>query len=179
MKLKSNILATALLAALSGMTLSAQAANPYVDLTLEGIVTKSTCEMTANNGSDTVNVGALKTSDFTEIGKATGTGKTFDVTLAKCADAETGELLISGTTNTTYPTVFTGTNTEEVGFIIQDAKNNAMGNKTSTDDTKAITVEKDGSLKYTFTAFMASVVPVADLGASMPTAPVTVVYYVK
>ncbi len=177
MNMKTKVLATALFAALGAMSLSAQA-NPWVDLTLEGIVTKSTCTMTANNGNNVVKVGTLKTSDFTAAGVLTGTPVNIDIKLDSCGAAETGDLILDGNTNATHPTVFVGNAADTVGFIIQDGLGVDMSVKAATPNTTGITVPAAGNATYQFKVGMAATaVPVPN--GVMPTAPVKIIYYVQ
>ncbi len=177
MNMKNKVLATALFAALGGMTLTAQA-NPWVDLTLEGVVTKSTCTMTANNGNKQVKVGVLKNTAFTAAGTLTGTPVNLDIKLDSCGAAETGDLIIDGNTNTTHPTVFVGNAADTVGFVIQDATGAAMRDRTATSDTTGIVVPAAGSKTYQFKVGMASTIHPVPNG-SKPTAPVKIIYYVQ
>lgn len=186
MNMKSKILSTALFAAIGVASFGAQAADPWVDLELQGLVTKSTCTMSANGGATTVDVGVLKTSDFltagvlpTRAGVIVGNKVPVKITLEDCVAAETGDLIIKGTTNTTYPEVFVRTQADQVGFIIEDAAGDNMTNLTPTADTTGVAVAATpGTTDYEFKVGMASTITTA-LSGSKPSAPVKIVYYVQ
>ncbi len=49
MSIKKSVIAAAVFASLSGVSMMANAA-PSADVTLEGIITNSTCDVSVNNG---------------------------------------------------------------------------------------------------------------------------------
>ncbi len=59
MSIKKSVIAVAVFASLSGVSMMANAA-PSADVTLEGIITNSTCDVSVNNGLATLNVGSTK-----------------------------------------------------------------------------------------------------------------------
>ena len=68
-------------------------AAPSADVTLEGIITNSTCDVSVNNGPATLNVGVYKASSFTPNTQQGSVA--LPVELTNCAD-ETGALIIQG-----------------------------------------------------------------------------------
>lgn len=172
MSLKTNVISTALFAAIAGVSMTTIAA-PSADVTLTGIITNTTCDVEVNGGQATLNVGVYKSGDFTAN---TQQGSVpLPVTLTNCAD-ETGSLIVQGTTASANPgkQLFTATTGDTVGFMIKTSDNAAQ---VASDEDVALDVTAAGSNTYTFNVGMGSttLAPVAG-GYS---APITVAYIVN
>ncbi|WP_429913910.1 fimbrial protein [Klebsiella pneumoniae] len=123
MSIKKSVIAAAVFASLSGVSMMANAA-PSADVTLEGIITNTTCDVSVNNGLATLNVGVYKASSFTPNTQQGSVA--LPVELTNCAD-ETGALIIQGQSASSDPSkqLFTAATGDTVGFMIKDAKEGA------------------------------------------------------
>lgn len=128
MAFKKVAVAAALLAGLSGMSLNASA-DPQAQITLEGIITNTTCDVEVNGGLSTLFVGIYKSADFaanTQLGSVP-----MPVSLTNCGNAaESGELIVQGLTATanTQNEIFVNDVANTVGFMIKDAAGNQVSN---------------------------------------------------
>ncbi|HHR6046163.1 TPA: type 1 fimbrial protein, partial [Providencia alcalifaciens] len=92
---------TTFFAGVSCVSLNALAA-PSAEVTLQGILTNTTCDVTINGGKSVLNVGVLKTSvgeadsDFSAVNAMSSTTVDMPVTLVGCAKGEEGNLIIQG-----------------------------------------------------------------------------------
>lgn len=179
MSFKTNLLSAALLAGFSVASLNAMAA-PSAEVTLQGILTKTTCDVTINGGKSILNVGVFNNkvggadASFPAINAIT---KAVDmpVTLVGCADGENGELIIQGITSTgnNEQNVFVANDSQTVGFMIQDDANTIITNgKGPVVDIGAGNTEG----QYTFKVGMATTTATPDVGAY--SAPVSIAYIV-
>lgn len=176
MKLKS--LPVMLLVALLGTTLLANAA-PSADVTLNGIITNTTCDVTVNNNLSTLNVGVYKAGDF-KANEQQGSVP-LPVQLTNCGTAsgesgkETGALIIQGTTATANPSkqLFTASPGDTVGFMIKDSSNVQI----AADENVVLEVTTAGPNTYSFNVGMGSTA--ASPAAGSYSAPITVAYIVN
>ncbi|WP_155522485.1 fimbrial protein [Serratia microhaemolytica] len=169
MSFKTNVISAALFTAISSVSMVATAA-PSADVLLQGIITNTTCDVTANSGLATLNVGVYKASDFTpntQLGSVT-----LPITLENCAD-ESGELLIQGTAAATNSQLFVADAADTVGFMIQDSNNAQM----AIDGTVAFSVTSAGPNEYSFNVGMGTTDAVPAAGSYQ--APITIAYIVN
>lgn len=126
---------TTLLAGISCVSLNAMAA-PSAEVTLQGILTNTTCDVTINGGKSVLNVGVLKTSvgesdsDFSAVNAMSAKTVDMPVTLVGCTKGENGDLVIQGITSVgnNERNVFVADDSQTVGFIIADKDNNTVTN---------------------------------------------------
>lgn len=126
---------TALFAGVSCVSLNAMAA-PSAEVTLQGILTNTTCEVTINGGKSVLNVGVLKTSvgetdsDFSAVNAMSSKTVDMPVTLTGCAEGEEGNLIIQGITSVgnNQNDIFVAADSQTVGFMIEDEDNNRITN---------------------------------------------------
>ncbi|WP_181375153.1 MULTISPECIES: fimbrial protein [Enterobacterales] len=172
MSLKTNVISVALFATLSGMSMMANAA-PSADVTLTGIITNTTCDVTVNNAQATLNVGVYKSGEFTAN---TQQGSVpLPVELTNCSD-ETGALIIQGTTASANPSkqLFTAASDDTVGFMIKTSDN---ASQVAADESVAFDVTSAGANTYAFNVGMGSTTLTPAAGAY--SAPITVAYIVN
>ncbi|MCS5992135.1 fimbrial protein [Klebsiella variicola subsp. variicola] len=172
MSLKVNLISATLFMSIAGMSMSANAA-PSADVTLTGIITKTTCDVTVNNAQATLNVGVYKSGDFTAN---TQQGSVpLPVELTNCDD-ETGALIIQGTTASANPSkqLFTAATGDTVGFMIKTSDNSSQ---VAADEDVALEVTSEGPNSYIFNVGMGSTT--ASPVAGTYSAPVTVAYIVN
>lgn len=172
--MKKSIVITTLLAALSGVSVNAFAAGG-ADVTLQGVITKTTCDVSVNNGNPTLNVGVFKTTEFN--GSLTQIGETpLTVELKSCSADETGKLLVLGTTASAAPanTLFVNNVSDKTGFMLKDSGSVQVVNAAEKID---VTVKKATPTNYTFKVGMGSTVATPEPG--IYTAPVTIAYLVR
>lgn len=167
-----NVISVTLFAAITGASMMANAA-PSANVTLTGIITNTTCDVTVNNAQATLNVGVYKSGDFTAN---TQQGSVpLPVELTNCAD-ESGALIIQGTTASTNPSkqLFTAATGDTVGFMIKTSDN---ASQVAADEDVARDVTSAGSNSYTFNVGMGSTTLTPAAGAY--SAPITVAYIVN
>lgn len=148
-------------------------AAPSADVTLTGIITSTTCDVTVNNAQATLNVGIYKSGDFTAN---TQQGSVpLPVELTNCAD-ESGALVIQGVTASGNPgkQLFTAATGDTVGFMIKTSVNALQ---LAADEDVALEVTSEGSNTYTFNVGMGSTTLKPAAGAY--SAPITVAYIVN
>jgi type 1 fimbria pilin len=168
---------TTLFAGASCVSLNAMAA-PSAEVTLQGILTNTTCDVTINGGKSVLNVGVLKTavgagSDFVAVNAMSSTTVDMPVTLVDCADGEEGNLIIQGITSVgnNQQDIFVATDSQTVGFMIEDEDNNRITNG------KGAKVEIGAgktAAQYTFKVGMATTTDTPDAGSY--SAPILVSY---
>lgn len=172
MSLKTNVISATLLATLSGISMMANAA-PSADVTLTGIITSTTCDVTVNNAQATLNVGIYKSGEFTAN---TQQGSVpLPVELTNCAD-ESGALVIQGTTASANPgkQLFTAATGDTVGFMFKTSDN---ASQVAADESVAMDVTASGANTYAFNVGMGSTTATPAAGAY--SAPITVAYIVN
>jgi len=127
MSIKKIALAAAVFATVSGMSVSANAA-PSAEVTLQGIITNSTCDVTINGGKSVLNVGVFKSADFQANEKLGSTP--MPVSLTNCAADETGNLIVQGLTSVgnNDKNIFVNDDANTVGFMIADADGDIIAN---------------------------------------------------
>lgn len=129
---KSLILRTALLASISATSINAIAA--MGEVTLQGVLTSSTCTINTNGGKSTLNVGTFNTkvgeagASFSGVNTITEQTVALPVALTGCTASEAGELIIQGTTSTgnAEQNVFVAESAQPVGFMIEDSAGNVI-----------------------------------------------------
>lgn len=174
--MKLKLLASASLFALGmAASLSATAADPVKEITLQGIITNSTCTMTVNGGKSVINVGVFKTEEF--AGKTNTKVGSVDmpITLANCSDGEKGNLVVQGITSVANNSknIFVDNDANTVGFMIaQNDDTTIIPNNTG---VALNTASKAG--EYTFKVGMASTTESPKGGTY--SAPILVAYIVE
>lgn len=104
MTFKTKLLSAALIAGLSATSMNVLAA-PSAEVTLQGILTDTTCDVTINGGKSVLNVGVFNTkvggpdAGFTAANAITTQQADMPVTLTGCAKGEAGDLIIQGITS--------------------------------------------------------------------------------
>lgn len=180
MSIKTNLLSSALFAGISITSLNAMAA-PSAEVTLQGILTNTTCDVTINGGKSVLNVGVFNTkvsgadASFSAVNAITANTVDMPVTLVGCADGENGQLIIQGITSVANneQNLFVAEDSQNVGFMIEDAANATITNgKGTTVDIGAGNTEA----QYTFKVGMATAT--ATPAAGSYSAPVLVSYIV-
>ncbi len=179
MTFKTQLLSVALITGMSAVSLNAFAA-PSSEVTLQGILTDTTCDVTINGGKSVLNVGVFNTTvggadaSFTAANAITDQQVDMPVTLTGCAKGESGELIVQGVTSTgnNEQNIFVAQDTQTTGFMIQDTDNNQ-----SLTNGKGVTVDLDAdetSGQYTFKVGMATTNTTPVAGAY--SAPIMVAY---
>lgn len=172
MSFKKNVISAALFATALGFSAVANAA-PSANVTLQGIITLTTCDVTVNNGVATLDVGVFKSGQFavnTQLGAVT-----LPVALTNCTADETGNLIIQGVTATANPagTLFTALATDTVGFMIKNSVSAQIVEGTG----PLVSVSAvAGGLTYNFSVGMGSTTLNPQPGSY--TVPITVAYIV-
>lgn len=175
---KSLILRTTLLASISAVSINTIAAAGEV--TLQGVLTATTCTINANEGKSTLNVGTFNTkvgeagASFPGVNTITAQTVAMPVALTGCTAGEVGELIIQGTTSTgnAEQNVFVAESSQPVGFMIEDAAGNVI--------TEGVPLSIDAaatSASYTFNVGMATTTLTPAAGSY--TAPILVAYLVN
>jgi len=165
-----KIIALAPVALIMGMAGQVQAAT-QADVQLQGTIVDTTCEVTANNGAATLNVGSFSKSAFTTAKQQVGQEPLL-VSLKNCSEDETGALQVSGIVTTGTDSLFLSDVNQTAGFMLTQKDNlTQVKNNTSI----PLTADATGAVDYTFTAGMA----VMDATNVMPgayTAPIKISY---
>ncbi|HEC8324300.1 TPA: type 1 fimbrial protein [Providencia rettgeri] len=172
MSFKKIALATAVFATVSGMSLNASA-EPSAEVTLQGIITSSTCDVSINGGKSVLNVGVFKSDAFSANEML---GETpLPVSLTNCSAEESGHLVIQGLTSVANndKNIFVNDDANTVGFMIADEEG-----KTITNGEKiAADVEPGVAKDFSFTVGMASTTAAPTPGVY--SAPVLMAYIVE
>nr|WP_314266668.1 type 1 fimbrial protein [uncultured Moellerella sp.] len=171
MTFKTNMLSVALIAGITGFSMTAIAA-PSAEVTLQGTLTNTTCDVTINGGKSVLNVGVFKTADFT-ANTITNNVVEMPVTLTNCDEPETGNLVVQGITSVgnNEQNIFVSDDTQTVGFMIQTADKA----KTLTNGQGIEVASDDGT--YNFNIGMASTKAAPDAGTY--SAPILISYIVN
>jgi len=175
---KSLILRTALLASISAVSINAIAATGEV--TLQGVLTATTCTVNPNGGKSTLNVGTFNTkvggagASFSAVNTITDQTVAMPVALTGCTAGEVGELIIQGTTSTgnAEQNVFVAENSQAVGFMIEDAEGNVV-----TEGVPLTVAAASTSASYTFNVGMGTTTLTPEAGSY--SAPILVAYIVN
>lgn len=173
MTFKKIVLTTTLFASTAGMSLSASA-SPSAEVTLQGVITSTTCDVTINGGKSILNVGVFKSADFV-ANKMLGAVK-MPVTLTNCKADETGDLIIQGLTSVANndQNIFVSNDAEKVGFMIaQDDGKTIVKNG----QRIGLDAKEDGVTEYVFTVGMASAA--ANPEPNAYSAPILISYIVN
>lgn len=180
MSFKTTALSAALFMSLSASSLNAMAA-PSAEVTLQGILTNTTCDVTINGGKSVLNVGVLKTSvgeadsDFAAVNAMSSTTVEMPVTLVGCTKGENGNLIIQGITSVgnNERNLFVSDDSKTVGFMIENE-----ANKTVTNGEKiAFDIGAENTdAQYTFKVGMATTTDAPEAGSY--SAPILVAYIV-
>ncbi len=173
MLFKKCLVSTLLFAGVTGISLTASAA-PAAEVTLQGIITSTTCDVTVNGGKSTLNVGLYKSSDFTTANTQVGSVP-LKVTLSNCTADETGNLIIQGVTSTANndKNLFVNADADTVGFMIKNANNAQVAANTS----HAVAAAQNTPTDYSFTVGMGSTTNSPSAGSYK--APIVVAYIVN
>lgn len=166
MKFSKTIVAAALFA---GVTMTANAADT-ADITLNGEIVLSTCDIELNNGAATLEVGTYKSQDFVanqQLGSVS-----LPVSLTNCTDGESGFLKVTGSTASANNEIFTANDGDSVGFMMTYNSAPVVADQ----NTAAITVTGTDHQEE-FLVGMAS--ETVDPAPGQYSAPVTVSYVVQ
>lgn len=145
-----KIFALAPVALILGMVGNVQAAT-QADVTLQGTIVETTCELTANNGAATLNVGSFSKTDFSAAKTQVGQ-ELLAVNLKNCSEDEAGALQVSGIVGNTVDNVFVSDVAQSAGFMLTlEDKTTQVTNNTSI----PVTADANGALTYNFNAGMA------------------------
>lgn len=180
MSFKTKLLSAAMIAGLSATCLNALAA-PSAEVTLQGILTDTTCDVTINGGKSVLNVGVFNTkvggadAGFTAANAITTQQADMPVTLTGCAKGEAGNLIIQGITSVgnNEQNVFVAQDTQTVGFMIKDS----TGQNITNGKGAAVALGAEAtSAQYTFKVGMATTNTSPAAGSY--SAPILVAYVV-
>jgi type 1 fimbria pilin len=164
-----KIIALAPVALVMGFAGNVQAAT-QADVTLQGNIVATTCEVTANNGAATLNVGSFARTDFTAAKQQVGE-EPLVVTLKNCSADEAGALQVSGVVGTNND-LFLSDVSQTAGFMLKQSDN---ATQVTNDTSIPVVADEDGALNYTFTAGMA-VMDTANVLPGAYSAPVKISY---
>jgi type 1 fimbria pilin len=164
-----KIIALAPVALVMGFAGNVQAAT-QADVTLQGNIVATTCEVTANNGAATLNVGSFAKTDFTAAKQQVGE-EPLVVNLTNCSADEAGALQVSGVVGTNND-MFLSDVTQTAGFMLKQSDN---ATQVTNDTSIPVVADEDGVLNYTFTAGMA-VMDTANVVPGAYSAPVKISY---
>lgn len=155
-----------------GASLNAYAA-ATADVTLNGIITATTCDLTVNGGQATLDVGVYKATDFTANTKQGNVS--LPVVLNNCTKGEKGDLIIRGKTSSgnAAQNIFVADDDDTVGFMITDASSNIITNGSGPE----VSVTEANGGQYRFSVGMASTTTAPAAGTY--SAPITVSYIVN
>lgn len=167
---KKNLLISAVLLSSAGAAMAA----PSQEITLQGIITNTTCDVTVNGGKSVFNVGVFKTSEFLTANTQVG-DKPLNVTLSDCTVDEVGNLVVLGVTSTENndKNLFVNNYSDKVGFMIKDSADAQV----TTDSLIPLSVTTGTPANYAFKVGMGS----ADTSptAKAYSAPIVIAYIVQ
>ncbi|ELX8379364.1 type 1 fimbrial protein [Providencia stuartii] len=155
----------------TGVSFGAAAGDNSDNITLNGVITAVTCNVTANGGNSVFNVGTFAQNSFTPNVQNGDTALV--VSLENCsADSDKGALYVQGTTTTanTAKNIFIGSD-PTVGFMLQeDGKTDqVVANKAI-----PVTVSATQPTNYSFKVGMGSTDAVPAVGSY--SAPIIIAY---
>lgn len=156
----------ALLIAFTGNALAATQA----DVMLQGTIVDTTCEVTANNGSASLNVGSFGKADFA-IAKSQVGSEPLRINLKNCSADEVGALQVTGLIAAADNNIFVSNVSETAGFMLKDEMSAQVTNGASI----PVTADADGNMTYTFEAGMA-VFDAANVVPGAYNAPIKISY---
>ncbi len=159
-----------------GTTMAANAAQTG-DLTLQGTITKSTCNIIVNGGKSILNTGVFKSENFKEAVNQKVGSTDMTVALSGCAVGEEGTLVIQGLTSVKNndQNIFVDNDANTVGFMIS-----LLNDSTIVKNGEGVAIkmaEEATTADYTFKVGMASTTAVPNGGAY--SAPILVAYVVN
>ena len=146
--MKKNI-ASAPFALIIAIGVNVQAAT-QADVILKGTITDTTCEVIANNGAATLNVGSFGRTQFTTAKKQVGSEPLL-VTLKNCAEDEEGALQVSGVVGADN-NVFVSHVSQPAGFML--TKDDGI-TQIENGSNIPVQADEDGNLYYTMNVGMA------------------------
>ncbi|WP_025120129.1 MULTISPECIES: fimbrial protein [unclassified Serratia (in: enterobacteria)] len=156
-----KIFALTPVALIFGLVGTIQAAT-QTDVTLQGAIVETTCEVTANDGNATLYLGSFPKTDF--IDSRTADTQPLVITLKNCAEYETGVLQISGIDKAG---LFVSDASQTAGFQVISPEGIWLMNGHSVD----IYADADGSQVLNFEAGL-SVVSTSNVQAGFYHAPI-------
>ncbi|WP_155522478.1 fimbrial protein [Serratia microhaemolytica] len=171
MSTKKNVILAVLFSSLAGSAMVANAA-PYAEVLLYGVITNSTCDVVANKGQATLNVGVFKTKEFA-VDTQTARTVALPVELTNCAGDEVGELIIQGQASGNNENLFVSKADNTVGFMIKGNANQQV----QVGKGVTVPVSKSGPNKYEFRVGMGSTTASPKTGNY--SVPITVAYIVN
>ncbi|CQH17289.1 fimbrial protein [Yersinia frederiksenii] len=164
-----RIIALAPVALIMGLTGHVQAAT-QTDVQLQGTIVDTTCEVAANNGAATLNVGSFSKTAFDAAKKQIGQ-EPLVISLANCSEDEAGALQVTGVVGTEN-NMFLSDTSKSAGFMLKQSDDTTqVTNNTSI----PVVANENGALTYTFTAGMA-VMDTANIEPGAYTAPIKISY---
>lgn len=165
-----KIIALAPVALILGMAGQVQAAT-QADVQLLGTIVDTTCEVTANHGAATLNVGSFSKTAFDAAKKQIGKEPLL-VSLKNCSEDEEGALQVSGIVGTGNENVFVSDVGQTAGFMLTQSDNTTqVTNNTSI----PVVADESGALTYTFNTGMA-VLDSANIQPGAYHAPIKISY---
>lgn len=172
-----KIMTTATLLALGLSSSMVANAAPTGDLTLQGTITKSTCNIVVNGGKSVLNAGVFKSESFTDVVNKKVGSVDMSVALNGCAAGEDGKLVIQGLTSVKNndQNIFVDNDANTVGFMISQSNGTTI---VKNGEGVAIKLADEATAaEYTFKVGMASTT-VAPQGGTY-SAPILVAYIVN
>jgi|GEM_PF-1135816 len=181
MTLKKTVFSAALLACITTASPNVFAA-PSAEVTLQSILTNSTCDVSINGGKSVLNVGVFNTkvggtdASFTAPNTVTTQQVNMPVTLTGCAKAEKGELIIQGITSVknNEQNLFVAQDNQSTGFMIQDSKGKTISNGNGAEVSLG---DEATNAAYTFKVGMGTTSTTPEVGSY--SAPILVSYIVN
>ena len=152
------------------VTSHAQAAT-QADLMLKGTIVNTTCEVTANEGASSLNIGSFSKTGFTTA-KAQVGSEPLTVTLANCTEDEVGALQVTGLSPGSDNNIFVSDLNQSAGFMLKETDGTTQVYNGA---SMPVTADDTGALAYTFKVGMT----VMNTGAVIPgpyTAPIKISY---
>lgn len=144
-----KIIALAPVAFLMALAGNAQAAT-QADVMLKGTIVNTTCQVVANNGAASLDVGSFSKGDFSAPLVQVGS-EPLKVSLSDCDADEVGALQVSGIVGSANNSVFVSDVAQPAGFMLmQDDGLTAVTNGSNI----SLTADEDGNAEYIFTAGM-------------------------
>ncbi|EKT60163.1 fimbrial protein [Providencia sneebia] len=168
-------LTATLLAGLSAASLNANANNASAEVTLQGVITATTCDVTVNGGKSVLNVGTYPSASFVANQKLGSVN--MPVTLTGCdAAEEKGSLIVQGLTSiaNNNQNIFVSKDSDKVGFMVALANDTVI----KSGEGAPVTVATDATgANYSFKVGMGSTTGTPEPGAY--SAPILVAYIVN
>ncbi|HEM7188511.1 MULTISPECIES: fimbrial protein [Providencia] len=147
------------------------------EVTLQGAITNSTCNLIVNGGKSTLNMGVFKGEDFKgKINQKVGSTD-MPVSLTGCTAGETGTLIVQGMTSVKNndQNIFVNNDANTVGFMVTQSDGSTI---VKNGQGVAVNLGKEDTTgQYTFKVGMASTTE-SPIGGAY-TAPILVAYIVN